>query len=247
LSIRNINQNGREKETDSTNSKQRLIGKVLSPAVKLFLRSQVEKVSHLEVKISGGDWQILSGSIPHVSISASQAVYQGLHLSQIQLAAEGIRTNLGQVIKGQPLRLLEPVPVFGELILQQSDLNATLQAPLLSNALTDLLKTLFPESSLVKEQSNWHKIAIATNQLIIETTVIDENNRPIPVVIRTGVKLVSCREIQLTQPQIQTPTGLAGVELDSFKLDLGPEVAIEELSLNLGQLICRGRINVAPA
>lgn len=243
MDIRNINQNGREKETST---KQRLIGKVLSPAVKLFLRSQVEKVSHLEVKISGGDRQILSGSIPHVAISASQAVYQGLHLSQLQLAAEGIRTNLGQVIKGQPLRLLEPVPVFGELILQESDLNASLQAPLLSNALTDLLKTLFPDS-LVNRQSNWQKIAFATNQLIIHAAVVDENNRLIPVVVRTGVDLASCREIQLTQPQIQTQASLPWVEVDSFKLDLGPEVAIEELFLDAGQLVCRGRINVVPA
>lgn len=206
----------------------------------------MEKVSHLEVKISGGDRQILSGSIPHVAISASQAVYQGLHLSQLQLAAEGIRTNLGQVIKGQPLRLLEPVPVFGELILQESDLNASLQAPLLSNALTDLLKTLFPDS-LVARQSNWYRIAIATNQLIIHATVVDDNNRSIPVVIRTGIDLASCREIQLTQPQIQTQTGLPWVEVESFKLDLGREVAIEELFLDAGQLICRGRINVVPA
>jgi len=82
-------------------------------------------VSNLEVKISGNDRQILHGTIPRVSILAHHAVYQGLR--KIQLVGEGIRTNLGQVLRVS-LRLLEPVPVFGEL-LQESALNASLQSP----------------------------------------------------------------------------------------------------------------------
>lgn len=248
MSIRNINEDVIEKATSANIAakQSRLISKVLSPTIKLWLRSQVEKVSYLEVKISGSDRQILSGSIPHLSIWASQAVYQGLHLSKIQLAAAGIRINLGQVIKGQSLRLLEPVPVFGELLLQESDLNASLKAPLLSQALTDLLQNLF-SSIPVNQQSSWHQMAIAKDRLIIDATLVDEQNHPTPVLICTGLQLASCREIELTQPQIQTQTGVPWVKLDSFKLDLGPEVAIEELSLSSGQIVCRGRINVIPA
>jgi len=83
-------------------------------------------VSNLEVKI-WNDRQICNG-IPRVSILAHHAVYQGLHLTQIQLVGEGIRTNLGQGLRGQPATL-EPVPVFGELLLQESALNASLQSP----------------------------------------------------------------------------------------------------------------------
>jgi len=39
------------------------------------------------------------------SILAHHAVYQGLHLTQIQLVGEGIRTNLGQGSQGQPATL----------------------------------------------------------------------------------------------------------------------------------------------
>jgi hypothetical protein len=60
-----------------------------------------------------------------VSISARHAVYQGLHLTQIQLITEGIRVNLAAILRGQPLRLLEPVPVFVELLLQELDLNTS--------------------------------------------------------------------------------------------------------------------------
>lgn len=223
-----------------------LISKVLSPGVGLWLRSQVQQVSNLEVKISGSDRQILHGTIPRVSISASHAVYQGLHLSQIQLVGEGFRTNLGQVLRGQPLRLLEPVPVFGELLLQESDLNASLQSTLLANALTELLETLLPASCPVDGQVTWHKIAIDINQVMVSATLASDTSNPTPVVIRTGLKLASCHELQLEQPQIQTKDKFPWVNLDSFKLDLGPEVAIEKLTLSPGQLVCCGRINVIP-
>lgn len=220
---------------------------MLSPAVKLWLRSQIQQVSNLEVKISGSDRQILQGTIPRVSISARHAVYQGLHLTQIQLVGEGIRTNLGQVLRGQPLRLLEPVPVEAELLLQSSDLNASLQSPLLANALTELLLTLLPARYPLDGQVSWDKIGIDSDQLIVSATLAANTSNPTPMVIRTGLKLASCHELQMEQPQIQTHVGFPLVNLDSFKLDLGAEVAIEELTLSSGKLTCCGRINVIPA
>jgi hypothetical protein len=234
--------------SQTVSSKQsHLISKVLSPAVGLWLRSQVQQVSNLEVKISGSDRQILHGTIPRVSILAHHAVYQGLHLTQIQLVGEGIRTNLGQVLRGQPLRLLEPVPVFGELLLQESALNASLQSPLLANALNELLLTLLPASYTLDGQVSWHKIGIDSDQLIVSATLATNTSNPTPVVIRTGLKLASCHELQLEQPQIQIPVEFPLVNLDSFKLDLGAEVAIEELTLSSGKLMCCGRINIIPA
>ena len=215
--------------------------------MRLWLRSQVQQVSDLEVKISGSDRQLLHGTIPRVSISAHHAVYQGLHLTQIQLVGEGIRINLGQVLRGQPLRLLESVPVSAKLLLQESDLNASLQSPLLANDLTELLGMLLPSSYLIDGQAVCHKIGIDNGQLIVSVTLADRTSHPTPVVIRTGLQLVSCHELQLEQPQLQTQAGLSLVNLDSLKLDLGSEVSITELTLTSGQLVCCGRINVIPA
>jgi type II secretory pathway component PulM len=117
----------------------RFIGNILSPAIKLWLRSQVQQVSDLEVQIAGTNRQIVTGNIPQVSILARDAVYQGLHVAKIDLVATDIQINLGQVVKGQPLKLLQKVPVTGKLQLQQTDIDASLRSPLLSNALTDLL------------------------------------------------------------------------------------------------------------
>ena len=230
----------------------RLISKVLSPAVGLWLRSQVQQVSDLEVKISGGDRQILSGYIPHVSISARHAVYQGLHLTQIQLVGEGIRINLAAMLRGQPLRLLEPVPIFCEVLLRELDLNASLNSSLLANALTELLLKLLSASHPVDGSVEWQKIRIDNGQLILGATLTNlesnENLRNLkPLVISTGLKLASSHELKLEHPQIQNQLGLPWENLASLTLDLGPEVGIEELTLTSGQLVCRGHIKVLPS
>ena len=228
---------------------------MLSPALRLWLRSQVQQVSNLEVKIVGSDRQILQGTIPRVSISASHAVYQGLHLSQIQLEGEGIRINLGQVLRGQPLRLLESVAVSGELLLQEADINASVQAPILIDGLTELLVTLLQSECLpdlskliIDRQFRWQnpQIKINAGQVTISATLIPINSNPTPIVIRTGLQLASNHEVQLKHPQIQTQHEFLLDNRDSVNVDLGSEVAIEELRLTPGQLICRGRINVIP-
>jgi len=226
-------------------SKQsRLISKVLSPALGLWLRSQVQQVSDLLVKISGSDRQILGGYIPNVSILARHAVYQGLHLTQIHLVGNNIRVNLSAVLRGQSLRLLEPVPVFSELLLQEVDLNASLQSPLLANALTELLSTLLPVNCSVDSPVSWHKIRIEPGQLILDATLATVTDNPQPLVICTGLQLVSSHELQLEHPQIQI--GGDWRNLESFTLDLGLEVDLQVLTLNPGQIVCHGRINVVP-
>ncbi|MBV9385388.1 MAG: DUF2993 domain-containing protein [Chroococcidiopsidaceae cyanobacterium CP_BM_ER_R8_30] len=224
----------------------RLISKVLSPALGLWLRSQVQQVSDLLVKISGSDRQILSGYIPYVSISAHHAIYRGLHLTQIQLVAESIRINLAAVLRGQSLRLLEPVPVMSEMVLQELDLNASLQSSLLSNALTDLLSTtLLPANCPIDGPISWHQVSIDSGQLVLAATLKATGlEKPKPVVVRTGLQLASNHELQLEHPQIQM--GELRRDLESLKLDLGPEVDLQTLHLSPGQIICHGRINVIP-
>lgn len=245
-----------ERTTEPVTSKQsRIITKVLSPAMRLWLRSQVEQVSDLEVKISGSDRQILSGHIPLVSILARHAVYQGLHLRQIQLTGESIRINLGQVLKGQPLRLLEPVPVYGCLLLQESDLNASFCAPMLANALTEFLLILLQSGTesdfsafVMKAQPSWQNTQIEINagQVTLSATLVPSVGNPMPIVIRTGLQMASSHELELDRPQISTQQGFVLDSRDSLKVDLGSEVAIDELTLTPGQLICYGRINVLP-
>jgi LmeA-like phospholipid-binding len=105
-----------------------LIGRVLAPAIQLWLKSQVEQVEHLEVGIQAGNRQILSGTIPQITLLAQKVIYQGLHLSDVNLTGQHIRVNLGQVLQGKALQLLEPIAVNGKVILLEADLNASLAA-----------------------------------------------------------------------------------------------------------------------
>lgn len=228
--------------TENTTQKtSRLIGKVLSPAVRLWLKSQVQQISQLEVQIAGSDRQILTGNIPRVSILASKAVYQGLHLTQIQLEAKEIHINLGQVIKGKPLRLLDKVPVSGDLYLTQADLNASLASPLLADALNDLFLQLF-KGSLGSQRVSWQKVTIDNNLLSLEGLMGDRAN---PIVFQAGLQLASSHELQILQPIVKMQTGKT-ISIDSFTVDLGAEVDIAKLNLNHGKILCSGRLNVLP-
>ena len=230
--------------TDNPTKKpSRLIGNILSPAIELWLRSQVQQVANLKVQIEGKSRQILTGNIPGVSIVASDAVYQGLHVAEIQLYATGILINLGQVIKGQPLKLLEKVPVTGKLQLQQADINASLRSPLLSNALTELLLKLAPQAA--NQPVRWDKVIVNDGQIRLCATIDPDSRSRQQIILQAGLKLSTSQELEIIQPTIEIP-GVSLTNLDSFKVDLGAEVALEELTLHPGKIICRGKINVLP-
>jgi LmeA-like phospholipid-binding len=228
-----------------TSRKIRIITNVLTAALKLWLRSQVSQVKQLEVEIKASDRQLLSGCIPWVSIFATHAVYQGLHLTQIQLVAENIRVNIGSVLKGQPLRLLETVPVVGELIQEEDELNASLSSSLLPTALNDVLVQLLPECSSNSKSITWQKINLDTNQAVLCATLADESSLT-HLNISMGLELLSAHELQLKQIQVARRTGTWLEGHNELYFNLGTDVEIQDLTLLPGQLVCRGRINVNP-
>ncbi len=236
----------------------RLISAVLSPAVRLWLRSQVEQAVTLQVKIEGSDRQILSGYIPLVLVVAQQVIYQGLHLTHIHLTGTKIQINLGQVLRGKPLTLSEPVTVSGDLSLKEPDLNASLQAPLLSKALAEFLMKFLqsgqealplPTDRPVDLQDA--HIAIDPDQLTLSATLAADNGQTLPLTIRTGLSLSSPQILRLDHPQWlahrQSTRGLMLKDLHGFEVDLGSEVNLESLTLMQGEMLCQGSIRVLPA
>jgi hypothetical protein len=227
-------------------NKVRIVTNILTTALKLWLKTQVSQISELEVEIKASDRQILSGCIPSVSIFASHAVYRGLHLTQIELVAENIRINIGSVLKGQPLRLLETVPVVGELIQSEDDLNASLSSALLPSALNDVLVKLLPEDCPKSKSISWQKIKLHKSKAILCAILADESE-PTDLDISMSPELLSTQELQLSSIQVKSNTGALfdGNHQDLY-FNLGSDVDIQELTLVPGQLVCRGRINVNP-
>lgn len=227
-------------------NKVRVVTKVLTTALKLWLKTQISQVSELEVEIKASDREILSGCIPSVSIFASHVVYRGLHLTQIEVVAENIRINIGSVLKGQPLRLLETVPVVGELIQSEDDLNASLSSALLPSALNDVLIQLLPEHCPKSKSITWQKINLSESKAIL-CAILSEESEPTHLDISMSPELLSTQELQLSSIQVKSNTGhlFEGNHQDLY-FDLGSDVDIQELTLVPGQLVCRGRINVNP-
>ncbi|MBE9168733.1 DUF2993 domain-containing protein [Pleurocapsales cyanobacterium LEGE 06147] len=230
-----------------------MIDKVLSTAIRLWLRSQVERVEELEVKITGGDRQILGGYISRVSLTTNHAVYRGLHLRQIKLAGENIRVNLAQILKGKPLQLLEPVAVTGQVWLEETDLKASLSSPLLVSALTDLLSTLLTANGIEQErhplvdyQMHWQTISVGNDKLTVGGRLIHSNNQEIAIAIRTGLRIANGSTLKLSPLYLETIPQLWSSTCNQLEMDLDSEVAIEQLSLEAGKLFCSGGLTVLP-
>ncbi len=235
-----------EQNSQTTNvNKIRIITQVLTTALKLWLRSQVSQISELEVEIKASDRQILSGRIPSVSIFASHAVYQGLLITKIQLIAENIQINIGSILKGKPLRLLQTVPVVGDLTIDEKDLNASLLSGLLSTALSDLLVKVLPTHCPKTQPINWQEIILENNQIILLGSRVT-NSQTTLLKISLDFNLLNGRELQLTDIQIKDDQTDLLQDNHDYNFDLGSDVDIQELTLIPGKLVCRGRINVKP-
>ena len=226
-------------------NKFRLITNVLTKAIKLWLRTQVSDIDQLQLDIQAGDRQLISGCIPSVSIVAKSAVYQGLHLSKVDLVAKNIRINIGSVIKGQQLRLLEKVPVIGELSQREEDLSASLSSTLLSTALNDVLFKLLPELRQDSKSISWEKVKIKESSLVI-TAIMDEENNPQPLDICIGLNLLSPHELRIAPLTVTSNTKTLLESSDGEYFDLGSDVEIQDLQLTNGKIIFIGIINVNP-
>jgi len=229
----------------TNNSKLRIITKVLISAIKLWLRSQLNQVSHLEVQITASDRQLLSGCVPGVFISASHLVYKGLHITQIELQAENIQLNVSSILKGQPLQLSAIVPVVGKLMITEQNLNNSLSSPLLLTAINDGLIPLLAEYSLNSKSITWRKITLDNQLLILHGIPISDIEGAF-FNIYLGLELLNGQELQLTQVQVKTDQEVFLEKNSPYIINLGTDVDFEKISLMPEQLSCYGRININP-
>jgi alkylated DNA nucleotide flippase Atl1 len=136
------------------------------------------------------------------------------------------------------------VPVTGKVQLQEADINASVRSPLLANALTELLLKLAPIAA--DRQVRWDRVIVSDGQISLNATIDPDSNNSQAIVLQAGLKLANCQELEILQPSIATSQKVALANPDSFKVDLGAEVDLSELTLHLGQIVCRGKINVVP-
>jgi len=112
-----------------------VVSSVLIPIIKLWLRSQVEHIDILEIAIAGKSRQILSGDIPKANVIGAGVKYQGLAVTNIDLCAEAIHLNISEILKGEALRLLDPIRVTMDVEIATEDLQSCLKSPIFLEAI----------------------------------------------------------------------------------------------------------------
>ncbi|MBD2484680.1 DUF2993 domain-containing protein [Planktothrix sp. FACHB-1365] len=246
-------------------SRKPLIGSLLSTAVQLWLRSQVDTIDRLELSIKGSNRSLLSGHIPQVSVSAEKAIYQGLHLTQVQLQGSEIRFNLAQVLKGQSLHLLEAFFVTGNLQLNESDLNASLKSPMLTEALNEFVLSLLrsmtenpvmSSSDLQPEQAySWvnsvlqiqdTQMALETDHLVLTAKLLFDTGELLPFQLKTGLELASSYQLRFVQPQVKIHTLNTEFQFSDYIMDLGSDINIQGLILSPECLEINATLKVNP-
>ena len=223
-----------------------MITKLLSTAVKLYLRSQVSRVEGLQVKIGGKNRQILKGYIPNVFLSCQRGIYQGLHLREIVVSGKDIAINLPEVLKKKPLRLLEPIVIEVALSLLGEDLEASIDSALLQSGLTDLWQIIVNarevkdlDEELKDLTIDWDSIAIAENQLIISGSYQNNSFK-----LSTGISAIDPHTLCLFPLTIIEQSQTIEKLLAKLSIDLGNDVNIEELTIEGDRIFCSGKITV---
>lgn len=245
---------------DSSKKGSRLIGRLLPPAIRLWLHSQLDHLDGLEFALDGSDRQILGGYLPGLSLVARQAVYQGLHVSQAEVKASDIRVNLPQVLRGKPLRLLQPFPVDGRVTVLAADLRASLGSPLLGQGLRDVLRHLLA-GAVSEEQvplETWLgngsepaevDIALGRDRLTLRwpgaAPRADALELALGLAMREGRWLCLEQPIATVLPAIGAPS--SPIALDETAFDLGPEVNIRHLAITPEGIDLVGMVRVIPA
>ena len=255
-------------ETDEGKKGSRIIGRVLPAAVKLWLRSQVESVKQLDISLRGRDRQIISGYIPGVAVSAEQAVYEGIHIDQLHLSADDIRINIGQVLRGKPLRLLKAFPVIGEVALSEESLNASLCSGLLQEGLADFWRQLVRLPSVAQAVSSRYGDLPLHSEVELENPQVRLSDRTLalsfypktpsrkaeqPVLLATELIVVSHHILRLESPRwlksledVSAASSTPVEALSGFQWDLGRETQLSDLTLSNKQLHCSGQVMVNP-
>jgi hypothetical protein len=202
-----------------------------------------------------------------VVLTAENAVYQGISLRWVQVTAQQIRLQTGAILRGNPLVLLEPIPANIQVRLTESDINASLgnghhsTPSLLASALSEVL------------QSWWQSTHQTTKERLAPAIALCQASQPAPTrmqiqlqpdgliwemanhhtsqparrcILQTNLQANAPSQLQLSQPQIQLDPPSQWFSLEEYAWDLGPEVTIDALTLETGQLSGSARLLVKP-
>lgn len=218
-----------------------LLTKILTPALQVWLHSQLDIVKGLHLQINSSDRQLWHGTIPKLLLNSEFAMYQGLRFDQVSVTAEQIKINIMQLLKGQPLNLLKPVPLWGTIQISQPNLSASLDSSLLQSGLKDFLSLLLNAQTIPSIE--WNQIRLDHQQFILEGKQLDSCQTPI--IIQADVNLKTPKQLLITPRQMEGLT-LQHLEQSAVTLDLGSSVHIKQLTVQEKAVFLQGGLTIFP-
>lgn len=251
--------NNSETLMESPNQKNgsHIISRILSPAVRVWLRSQLTEINYLDFTIEGTDRQIWQGVIPSIHLTAKGSVYRGLHLSLAELKTGEIKFIFGKILKGKGWHLDHPIMVRGDIQVTMADLLVSVKSLLFQGAIADLLRKFLPATILNTLQlpldiHNLH-LNINTNLetdlpardqvLQVAGSIKTIDQRLEPFILQTGLTLLSPQELLLNS----LTWSMANIDyVDSLKIFLGSDVYVDNLIIDSTRLNIQGGFRVNP-
>jgi len=231
-----------------SSSSSRIISKILSPALRFWLNSQVEEVETLKLNIEGKDGEILKGYVSNVQLFSKAAVYKGLHLDQIEIIATGIRINIGQILRGKPFRLLEPIQVSGQIQIRERDLQKSLSSEVFLGALNELLLLLLENSGILtfanllsEGDVYWQNITLEMEQFKLEGIWKTKDEQEYEFILLSGIRLSAPSILELFAIDIQGLPSPYQLSLSQLPIDLGENIEFSRFLLSQGQLRAEGK------
>ncbi|PLS69108.1 MAG: DUF2993 domain-containing protein [Cyanobacteria bacterium M5B4] len=106
---------------------------MISPLLQLWLITQVDGVDALTIQINSTNRELLQGKIPQGIVAGKNVKYRGLVITSIHLEAASIYLNIPSLIRGEPLKLLNPIAVRLKATADREHLSQSLQSELVTN------------------------------------------------------------------------------------------------------------------
>lgn len=246
--------------TTSSPKGSRLISRVLPVAVKFWLQTQLDEMGELVFDIQATDRQVLSGNIPGISLSAQQAVYQGVRITDVAVRARDIQINIGQVLRGKPLRLKQAFPIEGQVAFDGESLGVSSQDSILAAGLLEFWQTLLAKETVAAEVITHYGpvAALQDPQLAQYHSRLDISNADLvlhllhqdrsEIVLNASVEVEQGHILRLSNPQWDLPSGeqILSDALQGFDWNLGEQTDVRSLIIQNDQLTCQCRIMVQP-
>ena len=224
------------------------VGALVDPLVANWIRSEVDRVDNLSVDISGSDNDLINGRIDTAEVSGENLIYENFYLSRVELAGSNIQLTMDEALNGGSLDLVGPVSLNAFIRLTEADLNRSLQAPLIQSQLAEAtVEVPFAGGTSVAFQLSEPQVSIADGQLKIDA-LLNTDGTDVPVSVTTGLSPQGGTQLLLIDPtwlsEDGSQTPIAG--LDGVTIDLGPDVEIDSLNLDTGELVYQGTITIQP-